>query len=249
MNKNWGFVFLFVLVLSLFNFVSASDSITSTAQQIDTIGKQIDTNAQQIDSAINNPMQTKEQLRKEFLTKAWGEIISNNSYIGPVYNGYLKISPYTNPAFEYVVGMAPTLSWLFFLALFICITLIEYFYRFYEVLRDFSTFSNNTSIVISLCFFTILIVLKFFATLSMQLANLIVRAVSLLTETWVQIVAMVLIFVGLWLAGKYSKQLEVLARYLRMKRKKMKEEEQRMRAEMATKKVESYGEALDKAFK
>ena len=252
MNKNWGFVFLLLLVVSIFNFVSAADTLTSTTQQIDSLGNQINTQAQQIDSAVNNPAQTKEQLKKAFLTKAWfGDtgIIANNSYIGPFYNGYKKVSPYTNPIFEYIVGMAPSLSWLFFLALFISITLIEYFYRFYEVLRDASTFSKNTSAVLSLCFFVILVVLQFFATLSLMLANLIVQTVSLLSEWWMQLIALLLIFVALFFAAKYSKQIEVLARYIRMKNKKMKEEERQARGELATRKVEMYGEELEKAFK
>lgn len=249
MNKSWCFIFLSLLVMSLFNFVSAADTIQQTSQQIDSLGKQIDTSAQQIDSAINNPVKTKDQLRKEFLTKAWGEIISNNVYLGPIYKGYIQISPYTDPAFEYVVGMKPNLSWLFFLTLFISITLIEYFYRFYEILRDFSTFSPSVSGIISLCFFAILVVLQFFAIISMFFADLIVKAVSLLTEWWMQLIALLFIFVVLAFVGKYSKQIEVFARYLKMKKKKMKDDEQRMRAEMATKKVEAYGEALDKAFK
>jgi predicted PurR-regulated permease PerM len=252
MNKNWGFVFLLLLVVSVFNFVSAADSIQQTSQQIDALGNKIDSNIQQLDNAINNPVQTKEQLRKEFLTKAWfgsEGIIAKNPYLGPFYAGYTKISPYTDPIFKSVVGLTPSFSWLFFLALFISITLIEYFYRFYEVLRDYSTFSSNTSMVISLCVFVILIILKFFAILSITLANLIINAVSLLTTWWMQLIAVFVIFFGLIFAGKYSKQIEVFARYLKMKKKQAKEEERKMRADFATRKVEMYGEALDKAFK
>lgn len=252
MNKNWGFVFSLLIVVILFSFVSAADSLQQTSQQIDNLSNQINSGAQQIDNVINNPTQTKEQLRKEFLTKAWfgdSGIIGKNVYIGPIYLWYMGISPYTNPIFEYTVGMAPALSWIFFLALFISITLIEYFYRFYEVLRDSSTLSGNASIVVSLAFFLVLILLQFFAKLSISFANAIISMVSVLTEWWMQLIALMLIFVALFFAAKYSKQLEFLARYIRTKRKQMADEERRARGEAATRKLEVYGEELGKAFK
>lgn len=252
MNKSWRFIFLSLLVMSLFNFVSAADTIQQTSQQIDSLGKQIDTSAQQIDNVINNPTKTKDQLRKEFLTSAWfGDegLIAKNAYIGPIYFGYKQVSPYTDPIIKSLVGMTPALSWLFFLALFISITLIEYFYRFYEILRDFSTFSPSVSGIISLCFFAILVVLQFFAIISMFFADLIVKAVSLLTEWWMQSIALLFIFAGLFFAAKYSKQIEVFANKLRENKKKIEESKQRLKLELATKKVEAYSEELGKAFK
>jgi len=235
-----AFVFLLIFLAS---FVFAASGIDQVVDSIDNKVQGATSQVETVQKTLTN-----QEVRDEYLKKQWVSLFENMPVFKKIISVYRTVSPYTDPTLEYVVGMVPTLSLFFILVLVIWFFLIKYFFTIYEVLRDFSTFSNGTSMVISFCFFVILVVLQFFQSISIFLANKIVALTEFLTSPIMKVVAFVVFVVVIIFLSKFSKEVNVFARYVRMqnyKRKKESEEEERnTRQERATRKVETYAEAM-----
>ena len=245
MKKLHCWAFVFVLVFSIV-FVSSLDS-NYINQQANSIDRQIQNVTSQVDNAQKTL--TNQEMRDAYLKTQLSLIVENKTGFKQIISVYRTVSPYTNPTFQYMVGMAPELSLFFVLVLVIWFFLVKYFFTIYEVLRDFSTFSQGVSIAISLCLFAVLIVLQFFQGISLFLANKIVALTELyLTSTAMKVLVFAIFVVAIIFLSKFSKEVNVLARYIRMqnyKRKKEGEEEDRnARQERATRKVETYAKAM-----
>jgi hypothetical protein len=245
MGKNIGLIVILGLIV-LFSvsgfFVSAIDSVDSAAGQI---GDKVDS----VGKIIENPADARDAIRSAYLKQEFGNVLLTKPVIGPIIAGYQKISPYTDPAIEFLVGMAPVLSWFFFLVLAIWIVLMKYFYTFYEVLRDFSSFSDMVSLIMSLCVFVILIVLNFFQNISLFLANKIVSLLEFFDLWWVKVIGVVIfIFVVIFLS-KFSRQINAMAFAIKRRRREAEKEREREerdeRQETATKKVETFADTID----
>jgi len=252
MLKKVSLLFISVLLLAVF-FVSAvhSEAIDSVADQLEAAANRVENVTNTVDSLVNNPSQSREELKKAYLKTEWEKLLKSKPYIGPVIRAYEKISPYTDPIIEYCVGLAPSLSWYFLLLLGVWIVLVKYFYSFYEVLRDFSTFTDLTSAIVSFCFFIILLVLHLFQNISIWVADKFVALISSIVDNiLLQVILVVAGILLLIIAGKFSKEVKVLARYIRMLRyrhKQDREEADRIsRQEAATRKSEAYAKALGK---
>ncbi len=238
-----------LLVISIHSFAYAQDLTDQALAGADKVIGGVET----VQDIVQDPVQSREELRKTYLTTAWGEIFESKPIIGSIIRGYRKISPYTDPYVEFIVGMAPSLSWYFFLIFLIWILLVKYFYAFYEVLRDFSTFSNSTSIWVSSAVFVILTVLRFFQGIAKWIADKVVSLFSLFGEWYVQLIAIIILFLLLIILGKFSKSIKYIAIYVRMQRKKNKEERERaerdLRQEKATKNLEKITGAFSDSVK
>lgn len=239
MDKRVCLVLVFLLVgFMLINSVSAG--IESSIEESAT---KLENTASNVDDFVS-----REDIRSEYLKKEWDKVLTNNSgFFGKLYRGYSKVSPYSDPVLEYVVGMAPSLSWMFLLVLVIWFMLVKYYYTFYEVLRDFSTFSDITSMVVSLCFLVILLVLQFFQSISVWGSNKIIELISFVTSPIMQVVLVIVGIIILILLSRFSKEVKILAKFVKMKIYKMNkeaEEKERIeRQEVATRNMERIADA------
>ncbi len=234
------------LIVGLIVLFSIVNVLAIDLDSIDSQVQKIDDKVSNVNNIIEDPLKARDEIRSAYLKREFGKVLINKPYIGGIIKFYQKISPYTDPVFEYAVGMKPSWSWFFALVFIIWLVLIKYFYTFYEILRDFSTFSDWVSLAISLCILMIMFVLNFFQSTSLFLANKIVALLELLNIWWVKVLGVIVFIVVSILAGKFSNQLNVIAQKIKDNREKMKKEltelDRTMRAERATKRIEKIAE-------
>jgi hypothetical protein len=137
---------------------------------------------------IENPAEGRDYLKQE-----WGKLVRNENttigkYVHVIFEGYDKIAPYINPVFKVVLGIEPSLSWLFILAMALWIMFCTLLYR---VLSGFSTFSDSTSLVIAFAAITIMSVVRIIKSLAEKIIDLF----GLLTSTTAQLIAITLIII------------------------------------------------------
>jgi len=232
-----------LIVLLLVGFIFVNSVSAGIESSIEDSATKLENTANNIDNFVSY-----EDARSDYLKKEWGKVLGNNSgFFGKVYRGYNKVSPYSDPTLEYVVGMVPSLSWMFVLVFAIWFMLVKYFYTFYEVFRDFSTFSDVTSILVSLCLFVILIVLQLFQGIAVWGANKIIDLIGIMNSPIMQIIFVVMTITIFALLARFSKGVKIFAKFIKMwnyKRKKEADENERNeRQESATRAVEKIADA------
>lgn len=225
-------LFCLVYFIVLVHAADLTDQIDSKVKQlegtVDTAGK-----------IISNPTIAREELRKTYLKQAWGQILESKPIIGNIIRGYRVISPYTDPVMEYMLGMAPTLSWYFLLLFVVWFTLVRYYSTSFELFKSISLFDESVSLILSLAFFFILTILQVFQTISIWISDKIVYLFGLFGEWYVQLIALIIFIFILIFLGRFSKQIRLMARYSRMKRvKAQKEKEQEETLKQLKKTVE-----------
>jgi len=239
------FVVMLFFCLFLFSLVSSAG--------IDSLNEQVGSVSGKVQDKVGQIEETKETLsvketRDAYLKKQLVTILENKPFFKQVIATHRKISPYTDPAIEFFVGMTPVFSLFFVLVLVIWFFLVKYYFTIYDILRDFSTFSDLTSFVISFGFFIILIVLQFFQDFSIFLANKVTSLISFFTSPIMQVLGFVIFVVAMVFLSKFSKQVRVLVRYIRMWKYKQgidsKQTELLSRQEGATKVVETIAKAV-----
>lgn len=237
MQKNWCLIFVFVLLVG---FVSAIDT-SSIDQQFNSVDQKVHNITSQVDTAKTTL--PNEDVRNAYLKKQLGLVLENKTGLKQVISAYRKAAPYTNPAIEFFVGMTPVFSLFFVLVLVIWFFLVKYYFTFYAILRDFSTFSNRTSFIISFGVFIILLIVEFFQTVSIFLANQVVNLTEFLTSPIMKIIAFVVFVVAIVFLSKFSKQVIIIAKSIRknlQERRKYQEEE--LLAERQEKVIENLEE-------
>src|SRR4030042_3693267 len=167
---------------------------------------------------------TDPEIRSQYLKKEWGKILEKNRFFGPIIKGYGKISPYTDPIFNLVLGIPPSLTWLFVLTLIIWVSLTIYILRFLEL---FSIVSKFTQYLI----FIAMIITISFSRISLKLAEWIISTISLFTTWWMQLIGIFIIIIILILASIFSKQVKEFFEKAKKRRVKIKEEANRMELE------------------
>lgn len=167
---------------------------------------------------------TDSEIRSQYLKQEWGKILANNKIIGPIIKSYEKIAPVTDPVFKYIIGITPSLTWLFILTLTIWICLTIYIFRFLEL---FSIVSKPTQYLI---FIATMIGISF-TKISLKLAEYIIEKLSLFTVWWMQLIGMGIAMGIFILASVFSKQLKEFFKKAKERRAKMKEEANRMELE------------------
>jgi len=231
-----SFVF-FLLVFLFVSFVSAQDNNVGGIKQglEDNLEK-----AGDIKGQIDNL--DEDTIAKDYLRQEWGKILKENKYFGPIISLYEKISHYTDPIFKYTVGVAPSLSLLFVLTLVIWITLFIYFYRAFKI---FGFFSGEVNFFIVLAMMLISSAFQ----VSNRLAELVTGFLGLLTNEWFQIIAGILVIIGLIVLSKFSKEFEKWANKVKENREKMKEEIRKAEDKIHSKKIKEFSKAIDEGFK
>lgn len=230
-----GLVFVF-LIIFLAGFVFAASGVDQVAGSLDNkiqdVASQVDTTQKTL---------TNQQLRDAYLKKQWISLIETKPGLKQLLEGYRKVSPYSDPAIKYCIGMAPELSLFFILVLVIWFFLVKYYFTFYHILRDFSTFSKSSALIISFCIFGILSILKFFQSLSLFLANVLVSLTEFLTSPVMKVFAFIVFVAVIIFLSKFSKDVRVVVANI----KEAQEEKERLsRQEIATKKIEAIAKAV-----
>ena len=236
MKKRLIFIFLFTLIFA--NLIIGSLS----AQALPGLTGELDsTTGLPIGATETINKFSDKEARENYLKKEWGKILENNKFFGPIIKVYKKISPVTDPIFKYSVGMKPSLSWLFVLTFTVWFTFLIYLYRIFST---FATFKKGTIFVVSLLFVIIMGLIK----IPELFAKGIISLISLLGNQWIQLIVVIIIILGLIIANKFSKQFsEWLKKWKEKKveeKQKTKDELRRIRAEGATKILETASEKI-----
>ena len=208
--------------------------------QVDDIYDKVDEKFDKFGNVIDNP-EDAGQIAQDYLKQEWGKILEKNKFFGPIIAQYKKISPYTDPVFGIVLGIAPGLNWLFVLTLALWITFLIFIYRAFHL---YGFFSEGVGLIISLCILVIISVLG----IPKQFANWIINAISLLGNPIIQLIIAVLVLIGLIFLVKFSKEIEKYMKGVKERRKKMKEALRKAETEIHAKKIETISKAIDKGL-
>ena len=165
-----------------------------------------------------------------WIKKSWGENLrSENSFLGrfvsPILKGYDKISPYSDPVFKIILGIAPELSWLFILTFVLWITLITHLY---SILSVFSTFSKFASLGISLAMTIIISTLGIPKLIAQKIINLI----SFMSSWWMQLIVILIIIAIFVLLTSFKDEWEIFKKKLKEKHEKKELKEKVEKAEI-----------------
>ena len=192
-----------------------------------------------------NLNQDPEQIKNKttaYLKQEWENILLNNKYIGPFLSFYKdKISPYSTPIVKGLLGIEPSISWLFLLTLMIYITFIVFVYRIISV---YSTFSPGVSWIIAICLITIFSALG----ISRNIAGQIINAASLLTSWWMQLIVVILVIALLIFMNVFSKQFGEMLEKMKENREKMKQEMDVLEAKIKSDSAYKTTKAVVKSF-
>ena len=222
MKKNLVIGILFILLL--FPLISALD-----AQSIDQSPElQQAQNAQQKITDFSN------QDKSDYLKQEWGKILENSTTFGPVTEFFNRISPVTNPLFKYTVGLEPSLTWLFILALALWIFLVISLYRILDVT---SIFSNWVRYIVS--FGTIIIIS--ILGITKKVAESIINAISLASIWWVQLILATAVIAIIIMLSFLSKHLDKI---FKAEKRKTQEEIDREKLHTSAEIAEEFGKAL-----
>lgn len=240
MKKSAIVIFAFLILFStLFvHFTSASidSALTNTANQLEQNIQDTEQGIQKTESFL-----TQEEVRKEYLKKEWTKLLETKPIFKQIIGGYKKVSPYSDPIIEFLIGMTPQLSLLFALVVVIWFTLVKYYYTFYQALKDLALFSDSTNVIIYVFAFIIFISVQLFQSISVFLANKIVALIELALNPWIQLLFWLVAATVFILLSRFSKKAVALLRLYRMKKK---QKDLGKRQEEATKKVEKMAEAV-----
>ena len=157
--------------------------------------------------------------------------------MGPLISGYGKISPYTNPIFEYTLGMKPTLSWLFVLTIVLWICFVTYMLRLLSIT---SLFSKWVQVIIS---FGVVIIISV-TGITRKLAQEILDKLSLLNTWWMQLIGVVIVIFMIILASVFSEEIEKLIKKIKEKKAKNEEEINRKKLKSGVEVVEEIEKGL-----
>ena len=204
-----GFVFIFLFVIA--HNVFAATNVDSLVGQAETIQSGLD----KTNDLVNNP--DKDKIASDYLKQEWGKILVTKPIIGDIIRAYKKISPYTDPVFEWAVGMVPALSWLFVLTFLIWFTLMRYSYLIYDYFQEFEIFSKINGMIIHICLMVIVLITQILQSLSLWISNLIINSISVAFGTWWgQIILVVGTILILALFNMIQKTFRVYLRKMRM---------------------------------
>jgi hypothetical protein len=228
----WKFVFgIFLLVLLLVNVGAQLNQIDNAAKKIEDAEKII----------------TDDDLRADYLKQEWTKIL-NDTAVGPILNkadGYFE---YSSPFFKIILGMPYSLSWLFFLSLFIYLLLILYLYRILSFFEPFylkyGSRVKDYATLVCVAFISVFdpriifkaLVAGLFANLGFLanfltnpqvpgrfhsfIAFVIINFISGKGEWWAQLLAVFIVFGVILFLGYFSKNIEFFFSQLREERRK-----------------------------
>jgi len=183
---------------------------------------------------------TNPEIRSQYLKQEWGKILEDKKIIGPIIKSYKKISPYTDPIFKIILGITPSLTWLFVLTLTLWIAFVIYIFRIFELT---SLFSKPAQYVIS---FGIIIIISVLG-ITKKLAEYIINALSKFTIWWVQLIGIGIVILALIVASILSKNIKKVGKAMKEKKEKEKEKIDRIKLSSAVEQGKKITEALSKS--
>lgn len=243
MKKIGVFLLVSFLLISLFGGVCAD--LSGVEESLRSVDSKVADTAEKIEKT-KDTLSNKE-IRNEYLRTEFVKILETKKGFKEIIENYRKVSPYSNPILEYIVGVVPSLTLFFILVLVIWFLLVKYSFATYGILTELSTFSKGTSLVLSLALFVILTVLQVFQKGSIFLANEISSIIAILESPIVQVVGFILFVAATLFLSKFSKQIKIVVKQLKgkfqAKGELSKQKELMDRQESATKIVEDVADA------
>ncbi len=177
---------------------------------------------------------TQNETRSEFLKKQWGELLSKNTYLAPIFAFFTQISPFTNPFFKYVIGLEPSFTFLFLLTLVLWITLVVVIFRTLDLL---SILSKKFHYIAA---FGIVIIVSLLG-LTKGIAGGIIDSLEKLQTWWIKLIFLIIIIAMLLLSAIISKMINKSAEKIR---KKSEEDLAREKLKSGAKVAETFAEGI-----
>lgn len=160
---------------------------------------------------------------ENYLKNEYQKILNKSDTLKPLFNFYNKISPVADPAFKYTVGVTPSISWLFLLALILWIAFVIYIFGFASLFKIASNGIYYTVVLIAI------LVVSYFG-IAAKLADFIVKYISKAGSWRIQLIIVIIIILALVLASIFSRSILKLEKGI--KEKKDKEEEKNNREKL-----------------
>ena len=179
----------------------------------------------------------------DYLKQEWGKILNKGRFLGPLYRAYQQTKPYLTPIFKYTIGTEFELSWLFFLTLMIWIFFLLFFY---QILSTFSTFSETTSLGISI---GLMIITAITIDIPEKIANLTINLIGNKIPTWWgKLIAVVIVFLIFFILSISSKFLKGIFGERKERVAGQKEKENRLRLQRIADREERRSKEINKAL-
>jgi len=166
---------LSLLLIVIISLIYITPSITSQGD-IDIPGLSGPLDPDKTEEFVENF--TDAETSTEYLKKEWEKILKKDARFNKTMQTYEKVSNYTDPFFQYTIGMKPHLSWLFVLTFAIWLTFVIFIFR---VLSAFSESSKITLIVIA-AMVTVLLSLEFLSAKVFALILITILLSIILTQ-------------------------------------------------------------------
>jgi hypothetical protein len=225
--KKAGVLFIFLFIFLIFlnvhpNFIKAQD-----------ITENLDDFEEQVEEGLENVEETKQTLEErkwDYLKEEWTKFFTKNKYVAGMNSFLTKISI----VFFVLVGEHYSFSWMFF---FIIVLWVYFLLKFNEILTDYSSFTNTTSLVIALAFTIILAQFKVFKMVIKFFRWLIFSQES---NIWRFLIMFIIfaVMIGIYWISSYMGDI-----HKKNKEKEEKEQEKRDRSFLR-----SIADILSKAF-
>lgn len=180
-----------------------------------------------------------EEEGKEYLKQEWEKILLKKESMKPFFGVYYKFSPYTDPVFKYILGMAPSLSWFFLLTLVIWIFLLIYTFRIT------SLFEISSSLVHYIIVVIVMGIVSFFGV-ARRLSEYTINMISLAENLWMQLILVVVIILILIIGLLLSKNFQNLFKNLKKSQEKTEEELNRKMLRQDVEVAEEFRKAVVK---
>lgn len=209
-KKSLIFIFILAIVFSNLFLVRAqlADIDPTTGKPL-VLGINPDNFPQNEDEVAN--------MTRNYLSKEWGKVISNSTVLKPLYNFYKNFQKPIDTISLWTVGMTPSLSWLYLLALFLWLTLVDFSFGIASLIPQQK--NENIDLVEKIFLSIAIIILISIFGIASMFANLIVKLLREFNTINGQIIVISIIFLILIILNKYSLQLKKFSRNLKQKRK------------------------------
>lgn len=217
-NKSLILLIITILISNLFliTIIKAEDNATPPGTPSPTIGGEINPETG-LPVATEKIQEIGDKMNDEnFLKNEYQNVLNKSNTLKPLFNFYNKISPVADPVFKYTVGITPSISWLFLLALVLWISFVVYIFGFTSLLKLASNGIYYTIVLIAI------VIVSYFG-ISAKLADFIVKYITKTGSWWIQLTIVVALILVLILASIFSRSILKLEKEI--KGKKDKEEE------------------------
>lgn len=225
MNNSKKRAVLFLLLILAVNFIFIVSS-NDLEQNINDLGNKIEN----VTDTVDEFKYLNKTEKESYLFGEWKKIILKNSVLSALNNTFIILSPLFFILFSYNYDFSITL-------IFILILWTFFFISFNRILRDFSGLSRGVSLLVSLLIVIFLSHIKLFLIITNFLFNLIFFQEGFL----INFISFLIFIFGLIFLFTLIKGL---GKEIRMRRKKLKEEENEFKQKLSEVEREAFSKSI-----